>query len=91
MHAARCTSPRRLARSILSAWTSASPAELARQLRRGERCRAPLRDALTAERAELLAAVAGDLRRTLGSLPQPGEGAAESLEVHLRLLRHLAR
>jgi len=90
MHAARCTSPRRLARSILSAWTSASPAELARHLRRGERCRVSSSDALTAERAELLAAVAADMRRTLSRVAHRTEGAWESLDVHLRLLRHLA-
>jgi hypothetical protein len=87
---AACTEPRRLARAILSAWTSASPTELARQLRRGERCRALSSDTLTAERAELLAAVASDIRRTLGRLPHPADGAAASLEVHLCLLRHLA-
>lgn len=90
MHAATCTSPRRLARTILGAWRAGSASELERRLRRGERCGTRAGDLLAAEQGELLAAVAADMRRTLGGVAAQASPVPESLEVHLRLLRHLA-
>jgi hypothetical protein len=90
MHAATCTSPRRLARTILGAWRAGSASELERRLRRGERCARRAADSLAAEQAELLAAVAADMRRALAGGSHQGNPVPESLEVHLRLLRHLA-
>ena len=82
------------ARGILAAMKTKDLDRLEQELARAsslERCLEPATPPAEAERIELLGAVAGHLRESVGRLGRGSTSRLDGAEVDLALLKHLAR